>query len=147
MKNPFGITTRKCKKSDYAFVYRLARQLYHYVTRFEKWDKKHFDNDFKKNYKEAVILLKGKRRIGMFKIDHQKSHTYVAQIYISPAYQRKGIGTFLMKHFEEIAKGRRKKRMRLEVWTRNPARRLYKRMGYKVIKRIGKAKHLMEKKI
>jgi ribosomal protein S18 acetylase RimI-like enzyme len=146
MKNSFGITTRKCRKSDQAFVYRMVKLLYPYITRFEKWDKKQFDKTFNKTYRGTIILLKGNRRMGLFHLEHDKPYTYITRIFISPAYQRKGIGTFILNHFEDIARSKSKKRIRLQVWIGNPAFKFYKKLGYKVIKKKNN-KYLMEKKI
>lgn len=146
MKNPFGITTRKCRKSDHSFVYRMVLQLKPHVSRRVKWDKKHFDDSFRATYRDMIILMKGKRKIGMFQIIHNKSHTYIRGLYLSPAYQKKGIGTFFMKHFEHQAKKNRKRSIRLEVWFNNPAVKFYRTLGYKIIKKQGH-KYFMEKRI
>ena len=64
MKNPFGIRTRTYNKKDYNFVYTNRKKtLFHYIKEYESIDKKDFDKDFNKRYKEIIILMKGKRRI------------------------------------------------------------------------------------
>ena len=146
MKNPFGIVTRKCRKSDHDFVYMLVKQLKPYVARFAKWDKKYFDDSFSKTYADMIVLMKGARRIGMFQLVHENSYTYIMRIYLSRSYQNKGIGSFLVDYFEKIAEKKAKKRIRLHVWQGNPAVKFYRKLGYKVIKKEP-GKYLMEKRI
>ena len=146
MKNPFGIKTRACTKKDYDFVYALAKKtLFRYIKEYEPINKKEFDGDFAKRYKEIVILLKGKKRIGFYHITPDtfvKNVLYVAKIFISPAYQKKKIGYFLMKYFEALGY----KKIRLQVWDNNPAVKFYKNLGYKVISEKNH-KYLLEKTI
>ncbi len=141
-----GLTTRKCRLADHDFVYHLVLQLKPYVEKFTEWNKKFFDDDFKRTYKSGVILLKGKRRIGMFQLENKLSHIYVTRIYLSPAYQGKGIGSAVMSYVESVAKAKRKRRIRLHIWQGNPALKFYGKLGYKVLERKDN-KILMEKRL
>lgn len=93
MKNPFGILTRTCTKKDYDFVYTITKKtLFPYIEEYESINKKEFDDDFDKRYKEIVILMKGKLRIGFYHITPDafvKNTLYLVRIFISPAYQKK----------------------------------------------------------
>ena len=65
-----GIITRKCKKSDYFFVFNLVKKtLWPYISRYIKPKKDKFDQGFFEDhrglgYKHITILMKGRRRIG-----------------------------------------------------------------------------------
>ena len=146
MKNPFGIKTRKCSKKDYAFVYGLTNKLlFPYIPKYAKISKKEFDEDFYKRHKEILILIKGKRRIGFYHISpdiYEKRALYLSKIIISPTYQEKKIGSFLMKHFETLGYDK----IKLQVWRNNPAFHFYVKLGYRIISRKG-GKYLMEKNI
>ena len=143
MKNPFGISIRKCKKSDYAFVHDLSRKtVFPYMAMTTKINKALFDKDFYGNYKNTKILTKGKRRIGFYCIKFHKQHLQMKKLYLSQAYQKKGIGTFMMKHFETLGKNL----IRLEVWVTNPAKKFYEKLGYNVTGQNGDL-YVMEKRI
>ena|SRR3989338_872302 len=146
MKNPFDIETRACTKKDYDFVYALTKKtLFPCIEEYEPINKKEFDNDFTKRYKEIVILMKGKKRIGFYHIAPDafvKNALYITRIFISPAHQKKKIGYFLMKYFETLGY----KKIRLQVWDNNPAVKFYKNLGYKVISEKNH-KYLIEKKL
>lgn len=133
MKNPFGIQTRTYNKKDYNFVYiNRKKTLLPYIKEYEPINKKDFDKDFTKRYKEIIILMKGKRRIGFYHIvpdTFVKNALYLVMIFVAPAYQKKKIGYFLMKYFETLGY----KKIRLRVWDNNPAIKFYTKLGYKVI--------------
>ncbi len=134
MRNPFGLTERKARYSDFAFFYRITKETLFpiiaevtEVNRSRAFTKDNWD----KNWKHIKILQKGNRRIGYYALVDKGGGTgYILKLFLSPAYQGKGIGTFLLKDFER----RGFKRLELSVWKNNPAVRLYKRLGYKVFK-------------
>ena len=57
---------------------------------------------------------------------------FVAQIFIDRPFQRKGIGTTVMKRLI-VGAARLNQTVRLNVVKFNPARRLYERLGFQVI--------------
>jgi len=146
MKNPFGIRTRTCTKKDYDFLYTITKKtLFSYIEKYEPINKKEFDADFAKRYKEIIILMKGKRKIGFYHITPDsfvKNVLYLVRIFVSPAYQKKKIGYFLMKYFETLGY----KKIRLQVWDNNPAVKFYKKLGYQVISKEGH-RYLIQKKL
>ncbi len=131
---------RKCRKDDYEFYKKLLED---YVEKyFGKWDQKPFDRNWRKSCDKMFIIIKNKEEIGTFLLEEKKSCLYVSRLYIIKKYRGKGIGSYLLKHFENKTK---KQRLRLHVWPNNPAVRLYRRFGYKVIKKEKNGKFLMEK--
>jgi len=143
MKNPFGIKTRRCTKKDYDFVYKLMKQtIFKYIAKYHKLDKKIFDKTFNEDYKNMTILMKGKRRIGLYTIKPKGNTLYINRLFITPTYHGKGIGKFLMEYFENLGY----RRLTLHVWDNNPAFKFYKRIGYKVISKKSH-KYFMEKVI
>lgn len=146
MKNPFGIKTRKCRKSDYEFVYGLTKELlFPYIPKYARISKKDFDSNFDKRHNNITILIKGKRRVGFYHISpdiYENKCLYISRIFISSPYQKKKIGYFLMKYFETLGY----EKIKLQVWRSNPAFHFYLKIGYKVVSRNGK-KYLMEKDI
>ena len=138
-----NIKKRKCKKDDYAFVYRLMKTtLFPLIEKFQPVDKKKFDEKFYKDYGGMVILLRGKRRIGLYEIKEQKRNLYVSRIFLKPFYQGRGLGSQIMKNFEAL--GYRK--ITLEVLENNPAMSFYKKLGYVITKKQNH-KYFLEKKL
>jgi ribosomal protein S18 acetylase RimI-like enzyme len=132
---------RKCRKSDYDFVYRIAREtLFPIIHKYVEPDKEKFDNSFLREYKSFVILMMGKRRIGFYQLQREGNVIHIVKIFLSPAYHGRGIGRELMGYFETL--GARK--LVLQVWDNNPAYKFYKKLGYK---RVLKKNHkiFMEK--
>lgn len=142
-KNIFKIKKRKCKKSEYDFVYRLMKTtLFPLIAKYQPIDKKKFDEKFFKDYAKMTILLRGKRRIGLYEIEEKQNHLYVSRIFLTPFYQGKGIGAQIMESFETLGY----QKITLEVWENNPAVSFYKKLGYVVTKKQGH-KYFLEKRI
>lgn len=139
--NKIEIKTRRCRKSDYPFVFNLVKKtLFPYVAKYHKPSKKMFDERFAKDYKKRVILLHGKKMIGFYQITPKRNVLNVTGNFLIPSYQKKGIGKYIMKYFETLPF----KKIRLHVWDNNPAYRFYKRLGYKTISK-NNHKYIMEK--
>lgn len=129
------INTRKGRLSDYDFVFMLVKKtLWPYISVFYKPSKDIFDRRFAEDYGQKTILLKGKRRIGYYQLGTEGKYLVINGIFVSPAYQKNKIGSYLMKYFETLGY----KKIKLQVWENNPARLFYKKQGYK---RMGKKSH------
>lgn len=140
MDNPFNIKERFCELEDYNFVLKIYRQtVFPYMKQTTKINLKLFKDNFLKNFKKITILMKGKRRIGFYMITKHKEHLFIDKLYLSRAYQKKGLGKYYMKQFEGLSD-----KIRLEVWKTNPAIKFYENLGYKKIKDQGFT-YLMEK--
>jgi len=143
MKNPFGIKERKCKKSDYPFYRNLIRlTIKQHIESYRPFTYEKVHERFIGTYPEIKVLMKGKRRIGIYQIRPHGKKLEIVRIFLMPSYQRKKIGIWYMKQFETLGY----KTLILEVWDNNPARFFYKKLGYKT---TGKKNHKisMEKKI
>ena len=138
-----GIITRKCKKSDHSFVFNLVKKtLWPYISKYikprkDKFDQGFFDDFRGLGYKHIIILMKGKRRIGFYQITPKKDCLDIRRIFLSPAYQGKGIGKKFMYYFENLGYSK----LRLRVWENNPARIFYGKLGYII---INKKEHRLE---
>ena len=134
---------RKCKLSDYNFVYNLTRRcLFKYIDKYSKWNKSFFDKKFATRYKNVIILMIGKKRVGYYELKEEKDFLYVCDILLTESYRNKGIGSYLLKKFENTTK----RKIRLEYYRGNPASRFYRRLGYKKINTKNN-KIIMEKQL
>lgn len=78
---------------------------------------------------QAFVMLKSGERDAA----DGKSRAYVFSFRVKPAWQNRGIGTFLMRFVEDDLQQRGFKFVTLNVAKENlPALRLYKRLGYQV---------------
>jgi SAM-dependent methyltransferase/GNAT superfamily N-acetyltransferase len=79
----------------------------------------------------AIVELDG-RDAGALSVERFPTHIQLAQIYLLPAFQNRGIGTSivrdLVRESEETGKP-----LRLRVLASNPARKLYEREGFAVV--------------
>lgn len=152
IKNTFKIanleiTVHPCQFGDRDFILKLLKKtLFPFVSKYYKPSVEMFDERFKKDYKERKILMRGKRRIGFFQLKKENQQLIINGLFISPTYQGKGVGKYLMNYFEEVAKKENLKTIGLQVWENNPAKNFYKKCGYKIIS-SKKHKHIMNKKI
>jgi ribosomal protein S18 acetylase RimI-like enzyme len=126
---------RAASCSDAEFIYRLVETTMRgYVEKV--WGS--FSEDYTRKHTEeaiasrsySVIELDGDD-IGALAVERHDTHIQLTQLYILPAHQNRGIGTYLVR--QVIAEARdAQKPLRLRVLSVNPARRLYEREGFRV---------------
>jgi ribosomal protein S18 acetylase RimI-like enzyme len=85
----------------------------------------HFDIDVRK-----VILFDG-AMAGFFDVIDRGDELFVSELVIEPLYQRRGIGSELLRRTQAAA-ARRALPVRLQVLRVNPAKALYERLGFEV---------------
>jgi ribosomal protein S18 acetylase RimI-like enzyme len=126
------ITTRKATLEDRVFLWQLkVASLREYVENIYGWDdavqKTFFENSF---HPEAIRIIQLEDQdVGMVELRQREDHYFLARIEILPEFQRRGIGSTIIKR---IAAGVRSsgKPLRLQVFKINPAQRLYTRLGF-----------------
>ena len=77
------------------------------------------------------IIRWGNQDIGVFTIAREPAEIKLEQIFILPPFQRKGLGTYLIRAIAAEAKAVGKP-LRLRVLAVNPAQQLYEREGFAV---------------
>lgn len=144
MKDNFEFKTRKCKKSDWKFFEKIIKgTLLPYIAEYFPPHPKVVREGFERDWKEIVILIRGKRRIGFYQLKPSGNSVDIVKIFVSPSYRGKGIGKRLMENFEKLPC----KKLTLQVWENNfPAKKFYERLGYKAVKKEGHKIH-MEKNL
>jgi ribosomal protein S18 acetylase RimI-like enzyme len=126
------ITTRKATPEDRDFLWQLkVASLREYVEKIYGWDdavqKKFFENSF---HPEAIRIIQLEDQdVGMVELRQRADDYFLARIEILPAFQRRGIGSTIIKR---ITAGVRPsgKPLRLQVFKINPAQSLYARLGF-----------------
>jgi ribosomal protein S18 acetylase RimI-like enzyme len=114
------------------------------IGAFFEWDIERFDRDFRASWRRKRIILRAGRPVGYIQTDHQEDDiVYIAGLILDPTVHGQGIGSWLLGHMEQMARGRT---VRLHVWENNPAVDFYRRHGYAVVQTEGH-KILMEKRL
>ena len=122
--------------SDAEFIYRLVETTMRgYVEKL--WGS--FSEDYTRKHTEeaissgsySVIELDGDE-IGALAVERHDTHIQLTQLYVLPAHQNRGIGTHLVRQLIAEAQDARKP-LRLRVLSVNPARKLYERLGFRVV--------------
>ena len=91
------VATRK----DLNFIYHMKKKtLKQYIKEVERWDKKNQRKNLLKrfNSKKNLIILFSTKKIGCLILRNSKNWIIVELIAIKLEFQRKGIGTYLMKN-------------------------------------------------
>ena len=80
-----------------------------------------------------IITLDGREDIGWVEFRQTGDEIFLKQLYISPAHQRRGIGSQVMRLLLKEQRGTANS-MALFVLKNNPAFRFYKRYGFDVVR-------------
>lgn len=89
---------------------------------------------FRAHFKPAQtrMIMVGQKRAGFIAWRLDADEFYLENIQLSPRLQGRGIGTAIL---QQLVRRYRKKSIGLTTFSNNPALRLYKRLGFKVIRR------------
>jgi ribosomal protein S18 acetylase RimI-like enzyme len=126
---------RAATPEDAEFLFQLQRAtMREYVEQTwswdERWQRAHFQEKFDPARNQIVVL--DNRDIGVIAAERREDEVFLTSLYILPEYQRRGIGTLLIKSVIEGA-FQEGLPVRLRVLKVNPARRLYERLGFTVV--------------
>ncbi|MBI1782778.1 MAG: GNAT family N-acetyltransferase [Sphingobacteriales bacterium] len=150
------ISLRPVEEKDTIFietVYRSTREAELSLTNWTEQQKQAFIimqsmaqlADYKKNCPGAVyqIIVYDKKDAGRLYTWETVSEIRIMDISVLPRFQKKGIGTHLMKELIKKS-GKRNKKLSLHVEQNNPALKWYERLGFVYIKNNGRH-HYMER--
>ncbi len=140
------LTIRNCTWQDYRYCYTLTKKnMFHYFKKYwGGWKPSEFRNHF--NPKDAKMIIKHKRRIGYYVVKIKKNIHHIDNIQISASMRGKGIGAHVLNRIEKQALKSKRQCIQLTVFKENPARKLYERLGYHIIRDNGSSV-LMQKKM
>jgi GNAT superfamily N-acetyltransferase len=89
---------------------------------------------------DEVIQLAG-RDIGLIGVDRRSDGWFLDKLYLLPAYQNRGIGSYLLQRLIDDAKAAQIV-LQLTVLEVNPARRFYERHGFVLTHTISPRHHM-----
>lgn len=129
------IGLRPISEADFEFIYQVTKAAMQ--TYVEKtWGSWADDEQRVQTYgsidlsTHQIIQINGED-VGCLAVERHISYMQLTKLYLLPAFQRCGIGTFLIRLLVAQAK-ELKMPLRLRVLAVNPARRLYEREGFVV---------------
>lgn len=131
-----ALDRRPATDADYEFARLTHHAAYKdVVTRqFGSFEEKEQDIYFDKAWKQVnheIIEVAGES-VGYCSLEDRGYEIFIGAIVIHPHFQGRGLGTALIQHVIEEAK-QRDIPVRLQVFKKNAAFELYKRLGFEVI--------------
>jgi GNAT superfamily N-acetyltransferase len=125
------ISVRAALPSDAEFVFTLTEAcMRHYAeATWGKWDAETTRRSFFPETHSIVRLCE--TDIGCMELIEEPSIFRLNKLYIAPLYQNRGIGTEILRIMISNARAARKP-ICLSVLRVNPAKALYRRLGFKV---------------
>jgi ribosomal protein S18 acetylase RimI-like enzyme len=131
-----AITLRRGVDADYEYLWRLhVRTMRGYVEHtFGPWDEGWQRQYFAQHVRPSdvdIVEIDGKRA-GVLVVTRSPTEYYVNAIAIEPRWQNRGIGSKLLTSIVEEANAAGVS-VGLRVMKVNPARRLYERLGFRVV--------------
>ncbi len=130
--DPVELMIRPCLQADLAFVHELTREnMEPYAARHRGiWRDELFWPRI--DLADITILEISGHPVSFFDITEEGDALRVNNLQVRPACQGRGWGARMLQLVEGEARRRGLGRVRLSVFTDNPARGLYLRQGYRV---------------
>ena len=127
------ITLRPAKPADFGFCQRTYFEPMHAMIKELGLDEANHLANFASRWQAEqvrMVMING-QVIGWLQTAPTDDALFLAQLFIDTSFQRRGIGSRLMRILIEEA-ARENKAVTLGVVKTNPARRLYERLGFGV---------------
>lgn len=129
------IELRNATCKDFDFLYTLHRAtLKEYIEKTWGWDEAFQKEYFLQHFNPHIqqIIVAAKTDIGSISVVHENNSVFLNIIEILPAYQNKGIGTFLIEEILVRAKSENKSVLLQVLKVNRRARALYERIGFSI---------------
>ena len=130
------VRLRAFQDRDFEFVRELYFETMRWaIERYFGWDRAQQEESFSKWFKpaEASIITADWTDAGWIQRREDPGEIFLGSIYITPAMQRKGIGTCVVQELLDLAR-HQSQAVTLSVMKINPAVRLYERLGFRTIR-------------
>ncbi|MGY0561173.1 GNAT family N-acetyltransferase [Luteimonas sp. A277] len=126
------LTLRPATDSDFAFCESLscANMAVYHRSRGIDWDKQRFQASWLE-FENLMVLADGEV-VGLLRVLPEGEALAIRDLQLLPAWQGRGIGRWAVEQAKALAAERGFHRLVLRVYTDNPARNLYLRLGFVV---------------
>jgi GNAT superfamily N-acetyltransferase len=135
---PLGFEFRPATRSDLGFCWPIYRDAMKPLTEAATpWN----EAAQLKLVEDAVadsgtsILRHEEADAGWLQVEETRHLVHLKQLFLLPAVRNRGLGTGFLTWMKERAE-RKRKDLTLDVLSNNPARRLYERLGFKVMTEV-----------
>jgi GNAT superfamily N-acetyltransferase len=134
---------RPISDADYDFLYQLqTATMKPYIEATFGWDEAVQRLRFRFDPREQKIIVVENQDVGVLGCEELPKKLFIGRIQIAPAWQRRGLGTLVLR--ERIERARELGVVAaLRVLKVNPAKRLYERLGFAVVEETA-THYLME---
>lgn len=127
---------RKCSFDDIDFIFELKKLcLKWYIEIVYGWnDESQYNktrNELNRNIEHMKIIYIDDMAVGVTTFSEEDDSYRVGLTMIHPEYQNKGIGSAVIQDYINLAE-KDNKRIIIKTYKDNPAKNLYKRLGFKV---------------
>lgn len=126
------IDLRPATSDDFDFAFHVhCAAMREVVERTYGWDEEFQAQCFVDRFDpaEREIIRFNDRDVGVLSVETRDGHLFLRMIAILPAYQRRGIGTTIIRRLQSEAR-KRGIPVTLQVLKTNRARALYERLGF-----------------
>jgi ribosomal protein S18 acetylase RimI-like enzyme len=108
------------------------------TTELMTWDEAKQSTSFAEQWdvKDVQIIILEGRAVGWIQAAETPSEIFLQQLFVSPQYQRRGIGSEVLQNLLSRWEATGKPVV-LNVLKNNPARNLYQRLGFSVVAEVG----------
>ena len=133
------IDLQQATAEHYDFALHLYLQTMRpYLQELGVWDEQQQRTSFAAQWKreEVRIISVDGKDVGWLQVAELPTEIRLQKFYVSPQYQRSGIGSEVLSNLLATWRSTGKKIV-LRVLKNNPARRLYERLGFSVIAEAG----------
>jgi D-serine deaminase-like pyridoxal phosphate-dependent protein/ribosomal protein S18 acetylase RimI-like enzyme len=144
MQRETELQLRPATEADLPFLLELRRQTLSGYLRASgvPQSEAELEQRVRLRFECAQIVLFGTEPIGLFKVARDGGEWALLQIQIAPSHQGRGIGARLIRELLLDAQ-QAGAAVRLSVLRANPARRLYQRLGFRVVGEVPHSFYLL----
>ncbi len=128
---------RSCTIEDFDFLFNLKKENFKwYVDKIWGWkdddQKERLKQELKEHLSHKKIILINDKPVGVYAVHTtENGDMFINEISILKEYQNRGIGRKILE--EELRKNQENRiRTILQVFKDNPAKKLYKQLGFKI---------------
>ena len=131
---------RQATHDDYDFLYQLhVAAMREYVEATwgwqEEWQEEYFARKFDPENRQIIQIED--QDAGVIALEQRVEELYIALIEILPTFQRRGVGTSIVRQIINTAHSDGLPVILHVLKTNTPARRLYERLGFAIVQDEG----------